>query len=99
MATKNLIDGNATNKRPLIFDDKTGEYKDGPRMDLADALTFVHDVYAKMTAADSPKVNRFEIQFALQGICQHTGWLPYEIAAAEQYATLFSGVDVAASAG
>ncbi len=99
MTTKNLFDADATNKRPLVFDDKTGEYRDGPRMELADALTFVHDVYAKMLTVDCPKIYRFEMQFALQGICQHTGWLPYEIAAAEQYATLLSTAGPVASAG
>lgn len=98
MATKNLMDA-SENKQLLVFYDKTGEYKEGPRMELADALQFVHDAYSKMLTTEDPKPHRFAIQFALQNICQHTGWRPFEIAAAEQYATLLSSTGSAASAG
>ena len=99
MATKNLMDANKSNERPLVFDDKTGQYKTEPRMELDQALQFVHEVYKQMLAASNPAVCRFEIQFALQSICQHTGWLPYEIAAAEQYAAMLTPSGSAASAG
>lgn len=99
MSTKNLIDTSSESKRPLVFDDKTGEYKTDPRMELADALQFVHDAYAKMKDVENPKVHRFAVQFALQSICRHMGWLPYEIAAAEQYVTMMANAGTAASAG
>lgn len=99
MSTKNLIDASSESKRPLVFDDKTGEYKLDPRMELADAFTFVNDVYAKMITTDNPKVHRFEAHFALQSICRHMGWLPYEIAAAAQYATMIANAGTEASAG
>jgi len=96
MTTKNLMDSNMS-KRPLVFDDKTGLYKEEPRMELTEALQFVHDAYAKMLTVSDPSLHAYAIQFALQNICQHTGWLPYEIAAAEQYATLFTGTGGLAS--
>ncbi len=99
MSTKNLIDSSSESKRPLVFDDKTGEYRPDPRMELTDALQFVHDAYGKMKAVDNPKVHRYAIQFALQSICKHMGWLPYEIAAAEQYVTMMANAGSAASAG
>lgn len=98
MNTKNLMDA-TDNKRPLIFDDKTGEYRSDPRMDLTDALQFVHDAYAKMLTVDNPKIHRYALQFALQGLCRHTGWLPYEIAAAEQYASMMGNSGSDASVG
>jgi hypothetical protein len=97
MTTKNLIDGDS--KRLSVFNDKTGEYTDGPRLELAEALQFVHDAYSALTSAPAPKVSTFMAHFAVQAFCKHTGWQPHEIAAAEQYVTLMSAAGPAASAG
>lgn len=97
MTTKNLIDGDS--KRLSIFSDKTGLYTEGPRLELAEALQFVHEAYTALTIATDPKVSAFMAHFAVQAFCKHTGWQPHEIAAAEQYITLMSAAVPATSAG
>jgi hypothetical protein len=83
MSTKNLLD-NASG-RPAVFSDLTGKVTYEPRGDLAETLVFLHQAYAAMTAADKPKVHAFSFRFAVSAMCYHMGWLPYEVAAAEQY--------------
>lgn len=97
MTTKNLIDGDV--KRPSVLDDKTGQYLTTPRLELAEALQFVHEAYIAMKDAKDPSVPTFVTQFAVQAFCRHAGWQPYEIAAAEQYMTMMSAATPRASAG
>jgi len=85
MTTKNLLD-NSHNGRPAIFSDLTGNVTYEPRADIAETLTFLHESYASMMSSN-PKPEMFAVRFAVGVICLHMGWLPYEIAAAEQYVT------------
>ena len=85
MGTKNLLDNPSSNaKRPAVFSDLTGKETYEPRMDVAAALIFLHEAYAVIAASD-PKVSMLAKHFAVNQICYHTGWLPTEIALAEQY--------------
>lgn len=97
-ATKNLLDGELT-RRPRVFSDLTGQETDLPRMDLAETLLFVQEVNQAIAKADRPKVDPFVTQFALRAACQHMGWLPAEVSAAEQYLAVMgaAGAGVAAS--
>lgn len=99
MSTKNLMDSTDNTKRPLVYSDKTGQYSDQPRADLADTLIFVNEAYTQMMLAESPRVHRFAMQFGLQALCNHMGWTPYEVAAAEQYASLYGSSGTATTAG
>ena len=71
-ATKNLMDS-SDSKRPLIFDDKTGQYVSGVRLELADTLQFVHDTYRLLLATRDPSIHQYSVHFAVQAVCQHMG--------------------------
>ncbi len=98
MGTKNLMDAGA-NQRPMVFDDKTGQYGAEPRMDLTETLRFVHESYSAMLAAAGPSIHHYAMHFAVQAACKHMGWLPQEIAVAEQYIGFAPKESGAAAAG
>jgi hypothetical protein len=96
--TMNLIDADA-NQRPKLLDDKTGQYLTGPRLTLDETLVFVQDAYTLLRTTSAPTPHHYTIHFAVQAMCRHMGWLPYEIAAAQQYITLMNASGTAATAG
>ncbi len=86
MSDNNLLD--ADTKRPLIFDDRLGKDVEGQRMDLETTLKFVSETFVMMTSMTSPKIQDYALHFATRAICRHMGWLPSEVAVAQQYMTM-----------
>lgn len=84
---KNILD--VENKRPTVIDDRTGQVLQAPRGDLAETLRLVYEVQTLLYA--DPTVPRGVASYALRAFCEHMGWTPTEIAAADQYVTLFAG--------
>lgn len=97
MSSKNLLDNLSATRRPAIFSDLTGKEDFEPRLDITETLLFLHETYLAMTAAN-PTIDTFAVRFAVPAICYHMGWLPYEIAAAEQYIAQTS-IEAVPSAG
>lgn len=85
MSTKNLLDN--PRQRPAVFSDLTGKVSYDPRLDIAETLIFLHEVYDLMKVAVEPEVHPFAQRNAVTAVCYHMGWLPYEVSAAEQYVT------------
>ena len=83
MITKNLLDN--SRGRPAVFSDLTGQVTYDPRLDIAETLVFLHEVYGRMKAAADPTVHPLAQRNAVTAMCYHMGWLPYEVSAAEQY--------------
>lgn len=72
----------------IMCDDLTGKPVNiSKRVDAIETLSFINDVYSSILAS-KPKVETFEIHFAIQRACKHFGWTPSEIAVIEQYAAI-----------
>lgn len=55
MSTKNLLDN--PRQRPTVFSDLTGKVSYDPRLDIAETLIFLHEVYDLMKVAAEPEVH------------------------------------------
>jgi hypothetical protein len=74
----------------VICDDLTGkEINVSQRVEIVDALTYIHELYAVLQKS-KPQIENFEIHFALHQTCKHFGWFPSEVAAVEHYTALAS---------